>query len=281
MPFLFPLLLAAACSKTNAWDSPEGKDWIQVEASPADATCGLRMDGTAECWGPDADDGLAPPSDYLVDMALSHLFYGINYDAEIVVGEERGDGVHALDLSDLLDGTRYIDAAAGSAWICGLSEEGALRCTGSSSVISAVPQSGHYAQISGGNWYLCARRADGTASCWDEDSQQIDRLGPYTTLDAGPRGACGVAENGELRCWGDVFVEDDSGPYKDVSVGTAIACALDRQSVIWCWWDPTIVSNVVPPTDGPFIGLAAGTFQVCGLRLDGGISCAQAEAAGE
>ncbi len=277
MPPVVALLALAACSGPPAWESPEAKDWIHVQASPNNGTCGIHENGTAECWGEDVDLGMLPPDGPLLDIAVAHLVYGIDEAGELVVGPERDDGVIALDLSGLNDGTRYVDVAAGSAWVCGLTDSGAIRCTGSSPVVSAVSGWGGFAQISGGSWYLCGRYEDGSASCWDLDSEQTDRLGPYTTLDSGQRGACGIADFQDLRCWGDVYVSDDLGPFKDVSVGTAITCVIDLSSDIRCWWDPRVLTSVVPPDDGPFAAVAAGTFQVCGLRTDGGISCTRGE----
>jgi len=274
------ILALGACSGPPSWETPEGMDWVQVEASPNDATCGLHADGSCECWGDDVDLGMTPPPGLLVDIAVAHMVYGLDEGGELVSGEARDDGVILLDLTGLNDGTRYVDVAAGSAFACGLTESGAIRCTGSSGVVSAV-SGGGFVQISAGSWYLCGRYEDGQASCWNLDGERTDRLGPYITLDAGQTGACGVAEDGELRCWDDVYLEDHTGPYKGVSVGTAITCALDVQSAIECWWDPRIIVSLAPPSDGPFTAVAAGTFQVCGLRLDGAISCVRAEAVEE
>ncbi|MBN1337500.1 MAG: hypothetical protein JXB39_16225 [Deltaproteobacteria bacterium] len=263
---------------TEAWDSPEGTDWVQVAASENNATCGLREDGSGECWGYDADEGMALPDAPLVHMDVGGRPCGLTAAGDVACGDGFGSGAgENVDLGALLDGTQYKDVAVGHDFYCGLSDAGALRCVTTSDIALVAPEEEAFTRISGGAWMLCGLHEDGSASCWDTDGVRTDQTGPFTEVEAGREGACGITGEGAIECWGYVFVEADPGPFAALSMGTAAACALDPDGDMRCWVDEHKLIGVNPPEDGPFSGVAAGTLQVCGLRTDGAISCVEAE----
>ncbi len=281
MPISPAILLAWGCAGSagpEAWESPEGTDWAQVAASAHNATCGLRGDGAAECWGYDADQGMTPPDVPLVRMDVGYSVCGVTKDAALVCGGGWGTAAGVtVNLSALADGAPYADVAVGGTFYCGLSEAGALRCISTGQTAVVVPTGEVYTGISAGLSTLCGLHDDGSATCWDTDGVRADHPGPFTRVEAGDEGACGLTEGGGIACWGATFVDADPGPFVALSIGGDAACALDGGGAMACWVRGGGVYGVNPPEDGPFTGVAAGTTQVCGLGADGAISCAETQ----
>jgi hypothetical protein len=271
-----------ACSEiedtVEAWESPPGNDWVQVVAGSHNAMCGLHGDGSARCWGRDADFGMEPPRVPLTQMDVLSLPCGVSVRGTISCGYSGSeDWGEEVDLSALTDGTTYQDVAVGGDFYCGLSDEGVMMCVDNCGILLDVSGHGGYTSISAGWISLCGLKNHGSYTCWDMDGVGYSVEGRYMALEAGyDNGACGITEEGALDCWGIGFIQSDPGPFIALSVGDSIACAIRAEGAIRCWWGGPI-RTVEPPSDGPFIGVAASNTAVCGLRSDGGISCAKVQ----
>ena len=102
-----------------------------------------------------------------------------------------------------------------------------------------------YTAIAAGGRHTCALRADGTATCWGDDSAGRDGppSGRFIAIDSGQH-ACGVRSDGTATCW-----EVSRYRYDSSAVGYADA------------------------PDGTFTAIAAAHGHACGLRGDGSIVC--------
>lgn len=124
-------------------------------------------------------------------------------------------------------------------------------------------------QVRSGDGFSCARRADGTVSCWGYNGSS-GRLGDGTRdsrstpvlvkdiadavdLSAGAAHACAVRKSGGVACWG----YNDSRQLGDgtnqssripvaalmvndatqVAAGGNFTCALRKDATVWCWGD--------------------------------------------
>jgi alpha-tubulin suppressor-like RCC1 family protein len=149
----------------------------------------------------------------------------------------------------LLMGTTSSATSAGlfmtGGMICGRSAAGAASCLGysyagefgngvaaanSPTIFVSVAGGATFAQVAGGRTHICARHADGAATCWGAGNYGsgepgTDRLAPtavaggitFATLFGSPQGGttCGLSTTGRAYCWGD-------GRFGEVGDGAAL-----------------------------------------------------------
>lgn len=147
----------------------------------------------------------------------------------------------------------------------------------------AVPGLDRAAQIAAGVKHACARMADGSVSCWGDNTygqlgdgsprssrRPVPALvqGPVAQIVSGAFHTCALRQSGSAVCWG---INDDgqSGP------GPTWTCnAADR--VYACLRRPRRVIGVHDA-----IALGAGQWHTCALRRSGSISCWGANKVGQ
>jgi hypothetical protein len=289
MPLLIFLLIACAnnCPDSaddlvGAWTNPPGNDWVQVAAARHNATCGRHLDGSVDCWGYDATQGLVPPGEPLTFIDVEYQVCGLTKGGGLACGDTWGEAI-PTDVSSLLDGTRYVDVAVARSFVCALSEEGAIHCTTPASGLS-VALEGPFVGISAADETICGLREAGSFSCWDSDGRLWTDSGEVlSTLDEEPSYGCGITQTMQLRCWKAAYSTiaglHSPGPFVMVSAGD-IPCTLDDEGAIRCW-EHLEGEKVTPPDDGPFTDVVSGSTQVCGLRLNATISCSRIHFVGE
>jgi hypothetical protein len=216
--------------------------------------CGLRADGTIECWG-----GLADvPSGSFVDVA---------------VGPAAGCAIDAH--------------GALSCWKIP-EEQGSDRYEYGVSVPPDDLASDTFTSVSFASYYACGLRTNGEVACWDGpyDVALVPPAGPFTRVDVSGSQpphypgdpvevhVCALRTNGDAHCWGysptggaaterlvdGPFVEIAAGYYKD------FARRSDGTVVGWM----ANATSPVEPVAGTFTTIDAGeSFQ--GLRTDGSV----------
>ena len=143
------------CVRDSADPIPPAGQWQRMEAGIAHQ-CGLKADGSIECWGDNTDNQLAnAPASTETFRAFS---VGWN---------------HA----------------------CAIRDDGTLKCWGNAGNGKTTPPSGTYVQVAAGNTFTCAIRSDGVRVCWGDDSHgQAPQLalGPASIAD----GLVGTAHAG-------------------------------------------------------------------------------------
>lgn len=63
-------------------------------------------------------------------------------------------------------GRPYIQVSAAGYHACGLRADGSATCWGDNSYGKAIPPAGTFVQIAAGEWFSCGLRANGFANCW-------------------------------------------------------------------------------------------------------------------
>ncbi|WP_189375882.1 putative Ig domain-containing protein, partial [Thermomonas carbonis] len=106
--------------------------WQRLE-SGLNHQCGLKANGSIECWG-----------ENLVDDQLTNLPASSDTFRTFSVGWN-----HA----------------------CAIRDNGTLACWGSNLNGQAIPPAGSYVQVAAGNTFTCAIRSDGVRVCWGDDGQ--------------------------------------------------------------------------------------------------------------
>ena len=158
-----------------------------VIASAAEAaywhTCGVRSDGTVDCWGFDDFGQATPPTGEFIQVSGSYDYTcGVRSDGKLVCW----GGKSALTNPPA---GNYIAVDAGFGHACGLLRN--LRtavCWGSNDAGQASPPIGSFSQISAGFDHSCGvLSSDATVACWghNENGQATPPAGAFFQVSAG------------------------------------------------------------------------------------------------
>ena len=152
---------------------PPGFDFVQV-SDGEEHVCAVHADGTAECWGDNADGQTnVPAGTYLQITAGSHQSCAVRDDGQVVC------------------------------WGCaGWSDFD--QCD--------TPAQTDFLQVDGGDFQTCAVRASGDVVCWgcngtlygwNVDKGQCDVIpGSYVEVSADRYQTCALTSAGDWTCWG-------------------------------------------------------------------------------
>ena len=231
-------------------------------------TCGLTADGTAYCWGENANGQLG---------------------TTINNGTQSGNPTVTAVATTL----KFASLTAGSFHTCGLTASGTAYCwgynafgqlgtttnTGTFGTISnnptpaAVATTLKFAVLTAGDWHTCGLTASGTAYCWGYNA--LGQLGTVTNngrdvanptvtavattlkfanLTAGQHHTCGLTADETAYCWGlNTFGQ----------LGTATNNGTDAAN-------PTATAVA---TSLKFASLSAGASHTCGIAADATAYC--------
>ena len=274
-------------------------------APGAGHTCGLTANGTAYCWGYDADGRLGNGP---------------------ITGNQPSPSRVATTL-------KFTQLAGGDFHMCGLEADGSAHCWGSDmsgqlgngalndrNAPSPVATTLKFKQLTGGGGHTCGLTLDGTAYCWGNDYEgrlgngtaltenqetpsPVDTALKFSELSASYLHTCGLAVDGTAHCWGN----DGNGRLGDGSVlaskaspspvqpaltftqvvgGSSHTCGLEPDGTAHCWgydWNGQLGNGTTLTADQPspspvqttvkFSRLGAGNFHTCGLALDATAHC--------
>ncbi len=241
-------------------------------------TCGLRRDGSVECWGNNMT--LSVVGTFSSVDVYSGAACGIGTD-----GRRRCWSLHARTLADpdvvapIAPGEDVLAIQRGHRVHCVLLASGAIACQ---DILNDTTETrpGPFAQFSIG-WGLV----------YDPDSVNgsMEPLPPNgfipghdvnTSRQADARThVCAIRRDGSLDCWGSGGRGQtalpapwrDDPPYRDIAAGFTHTCALGASGEAICWGDNRYGQLSAPP--GPFTAVSAGQWHTCALRPDGEIDC--------
>jgi alpha-tubulin suppressor-like RCC1 family protein len=279
------------------------------------STCTWLQDGSAWCWGGNANGQLG-------DGTTS-------------------DRSSAVQVSGLPVNTPVIGLAGGYFHTCALLATGGMRCWGKDSfgqlgdgalrdqsspqIVSGLADRVQLA--ASGDEHICALMENGTLQCWG--SNQFGQLGtgvmannappesvqgisggsnPHA-IAAGSGHSCALLTDGSVDCWGldatgqlgngssssslaPVRVSGLSQPATALASGPAHTCALLQDGTVACWGNnadgqlgdgTTLDRTSAVPVSGlsGVTALAAGTSHTCALLQDGTVACWGDNAAGQ
>jgi len=265
-------------------------------------TCGIKEDGTAWCWGFNAEGQLGTGGLLRVAPAPTRVASQVGFRTDPMVVPPSPDPDFPLPPGPFIAAGHSHTCALGvdSRTYCwGLNENGQLGDGTTSSRPTPVPVSGGIvlSRITAGQSHSCGLASDGKAYCWGDnsfgqlgDGTTSDRLTPtavggsltFAYLKAGDLSTCGVTTTGVGYCWGD-------NEYGQIGNGLRTAVSVPTK-VVSPRFDPlpTLVASpvgfrtdpmIVPPSPdpdfplppGPFI--AAGHSHTCALGRDDKTYC--------
>lgn len=263
-------------------------------------TCALKANGTASCWGSNANGqlGTGDTTDSLVPAAVTSL-------TGTVLAVAAGDAHSCALISD------------GSAACWGHNNFGQLGAGNTTDSTTPVAVSGlsNAVAISTGFNFSCALKADATVACWGlngsgnlGDGTTTTRTAPVAVsgltnavaIATGFHHSCALKANGTVACWGENVhgeLGDGSGTNRSTPVAasgltnaTAIAtgdshsCALRTDGTVVCWGDNSLgrlgdgtLTNRFTPTMvsglSDVVAITAGGAFSCALKTDGTVAC--------
>ena len=256
----------------------EMDDAVSVTAA-AQATCAIREDGTAWCWGrgPAIEATEPAPAQIIgVTDALSISSAGRNNGS--------GPGWGWWPFACALHETGQVSCWSWSEWVAQPVEG----VTGASEVVVGVASS-------------CARTDSGVV-CWSDKkgsvAEAVELPGEATQLAVGDQHACALLSDGRIACWGGNWAGQLTGDDKPigpviaqgiadashVAAGFSRTCAV-RDGEVWCWGristslnskEPVKVdgiSGAVSVAIGGNMTQGPGRQHACALLADGTLTC--------
>lgn len=209
------------------------------------------------------------------------LCWGKNTYGQLGDGTRETQG-RAVKVTGLADATQVV---TGLDYSCALRKGGSVVCWGNNQdgqlgdgrgakigALSGKPTKvaglGTVAQLSSGDWHVCARETSGAVKCWGNgengqigsDTKRafptplgIEQLGPAKQIASGANHVCALQNDGRVKCWGrntegqlgdgksgskikPVFVSNLEG-VTGVWSGHTFSCASLENGAVKCWGD--------------------------------------------
>ena len=231
--------------------------------------CGLRVDGTVDCWDfyPEEQDDLPEGRFSAIDGGGLFLC-GLRTDETIECwGSDWYGATQAPE-------GRFRSVTAGEDHACGLGVDGSVVCWGRNDEGQADPPPGRFTAVQAGTDYTCGLRTDRTVACWGSllTDPPEDR---FDTLVVGDYQACATRADGTVACWGHTHDGPPERELTAISIDYPQSCGLRNDGTLACWGDrePGVWKPVwVEPPEGRFTAVDTGQ-RSCGVRDDGTIEC--------
>ena len=246
-------------------------------------TCGIKEDGTVECWGRDDNDQSSPPpgARFRSVSAGSQHTCGIKEDSTVECWGSNMDGLLFPPPN-----VRFRSVSAGASHTCGVIEDGTVECWGlgsnpnadesRSDYDQASPPPEHFQYVSAGGFHSCGIIEDGMLECWglNNNDQSTPPSGRFQAVNAGENLTCGIREDGEVSCWGsDRFIPFSlDGVFQTISTGLDHMCGIREDGTVACFGS-NIHSKSTPPSGIRFQTVSSGGGHTCGLNEDGTVKC--------
>ena len=277
---------------------------VQISSGP-NHTCVTKKDRTAWCWGDNATGQLGDqtlearhtPVRVLLDSGVSRIgtgaFHGCALDVKGSVwcwgqnaAGQLGNGTDAPSGAPVRvkfpQRTQLVSLGVGERFSCALTAVGAILCWGDNAfgqigcgaplkreiptLVSGL--SSRPASIFAGFAHMCALLADGSVSCWGDntfgqlgDGSSTGRSTPVAvsglagrvaTVAPGRDHTCALGTDGGVRCWGkntegqlgdpsnqpSKYAQSVAGLEADVTglcAGQEHSCARKTDGTLWCW----------------------------------------------
>jgi hypothetical protein len=243
--------------------------WVAVAAG-SQASCGLRSDLRAECWGSGgAVDSLDPDARFEQISVGAGFACGIALDGSLACWGDLSStdfelGTAAVELEcdgaytcavtaasvgsvacwdgplqvELRLGTEpFVQVAAGTRHACGLQSTG-IWCFGTCDMGECGEMPGTWSDVAAGYGYSCALDQEGRMDCWGSHGLDLSSMADLSAIEAYLGQLCAIGPGGELFCWNALTGEQvltPSGTFVSVAPGLLHGCALRDDGEIVCW----------------------------------------------
>lgn len=271
-------------------------------------SCTLLTSGAVQCWGASTNGMLGDsgaftgnctktPTNVVGVSGVTQLAVGAGHACVLSGGSIKCWGLNNFGQLGVNNGAQSFNTAtavvgianatqvsAGSQNTCALLNDGTVKCWGrnhrgqlggngtvgtSSWVPIVVPGVTGVAQINVGQDYVCARKADGTVTCWGENafgslgggtvggsssSPVATLISSVISIQTGAYHTCAIRQGGLVSCWGansdgqlgigttsagqgTPVVTAPAVSAVSLEMGRAFTCAKDPLGAVSCWGD--------------------------------------------
>ena len=305
-----------SCNETTApllryplLDEVGTSNWTAVSVG-GEHSCGLKVDGTAYCWG-------------------SNRFGQLGvFETDTTCGTGSGVAACALRPVAVQTTVKFLSISAGQRHTCGITTDREAYCWGANDenqlaafglggpTLMRVPGTLPWTQISAGYTHSCAVRSDGALYCWGQNERgqlgnnsvftsstpvAVQLSSPIAAVSTGQARTCARTTAGIVYCWGAIWVVRQEGlelsrtqPVPELvpdapamawlSVGSFTTCGADISGFAYCWeanprgtiGDGSLDGSTTPRrvgSDLEFVQLSAGLAQTCGVTIAGAGFC--------
>ena len=230
--------------------------------------CALRDDERIECWGFPGSAVLDVPTNKFSTFSAS-FDHGCGIDEKGDVNCWGDNSFGQLMPADF-EGNPVIEVTTGDNFSCARLQAGVIKCWGDDRYGQTTsPTGGTFTSIDAAKDHVCAGRGI-QLDCWGRANPgNVDvQTGEYTQVAVGRNSTCGLDDNGNATCVGDISGAP-AGKFKQIAVGANKACALeDATNAIVCWDDSVMASN---PVEGEFMQISMRGLRSAALRMDGSL----------
>jgi alpha-tubulin suppressor-like RCC1 family protein len=243
--------------------------WTSVTAGDFHS-CGLRPNGSIQCWGMNGSGQVAPPAtgEFSMVSAGSNSTCGLKIDGSLSCWGARA-------ATRLVPAGTFSVVSLGSYNGCAVRQNGNLVCWGDNDQGQSSPPSGAFVDVSANLYFACGVRADGTLACWGEGYPGTTLpTGTFSTVSVGGYHACALRSDASIACWGRNEygqATPPSGSFSAVSAGYYRTCALRTDGTLVCWGSN--MNDEATPPAGTFTSLSAGYHHSCAVRTDSTVAC--------
>ena len=249
-------------------------------SSDGSHTCGLKVDGSAVCWGRNSHGQATPPVGETFATISSGGWHtcGLRADGSGVVICWGGRNEDRPVMPPA--GETFATVSSGSHHTCGLRVDGSAVCWGWNRGGQASPPNGEvFTAISSGGFHTCGLRADGSPVCWGHfvGGETMPPVGEtFVTISSGSHHVCGLRADGSALCWGRNVNGETTLPtgntFAAISGGAYHTCGLRANGSAVCW-GYNEYGQATPPVGETFAAISSGYFHTCGLRANGSVVC--------
>ena len=231
-------------------------------AGSGGSVCGLRDDGSLQCWGSQ-------------ERVLSGTVSSLSWDRHLC--GLRMDGTLTCAMSTRGDDLAYLpkeplsDFSEGRFHGCGIrAKDGSLTCWSQEPDDAVTPPQGAFTEVVSGLHYSCARASGGVVKCFGKEAPPQVPQSQFEALSGGLSHVCGIRKDGSLECFGqnvEGVTEPPAGKYKKVSCGNWHCCAIAEDNSLACWGKNSSGEATAPT--GTFTVVEASVNFSCGVRESG------------
>ncbi len=157
-------------------------------------------------------------------------------------------------------------------------------------VLSATPALADDGSLSPSLWHTCAVKADGSPTCWGDNSAGKSTIpagtGTVTQIAAGVEHTCVIKTDGTPTCWGrtdegQTTIPAGTGTVTQISAGEYYTCAIKTDGTPTCWGYNGFGQTAIPGGTGTVTQIAAGDYHTCAIKTDGTPTCWGRDHAGQ
>ena len=286
---------------------PEGR--FAAVSAGAQHSCGIRTDGTVECWGGNDFGQATPPAGQFTAIhAAGWSYSGPDFtcglrpggSAECWGGEWEFFEEHFEHAPPPAPTGVFIALGGHHNRICGLRPGGSVDCWWPANPLTAARRDhfdfserfenrviartydithvpgGWFDAVDVGGRHGCGLRINGMLTCWGLDwhGQTAPPTGAFSALSVGGYHSCGLRASGAVNCWGHNAVGQADAPvgsFTNLSAGWRHTCAINSSGKVTCWGDNTHSQTTTPA--GVYTTVSAGGRHTCAINSSGKVTC--------